>query len=78
MCASARKHDSMEECMNGNDVCARLRLVSMCVFPKAVSDNVRVFESVVQDARLDKQRRKGNWCQHDRKEKLTRRLRRKT
>ena len=35
MCASARKDDMMEECMNGNNVCARLRLVSMCVFLKA-------------------------------------------
>ena len=32
MCASARKDDMMEECMNGNNVRARLRLVSMCVF----------------------------------------------
>ena len=51
--------------MNGNDVCARLRLVSMFVFPNAVSENVRV-RSVVQDARLDKQRRKENRCKHDR------------
>ena len=50
MCASARKDDMMEECMNGNNIFARWRLVSMCVFPKLVSDNVRVFESVVQDA----------------------------
>ena len=64
--------------MNGNNVCARLRLVSMCVFPKAVSDNLCVFESVVQDAREDKQRRRRNQCQHDRKEKSTRRLRTKT
>ena len=27
----------MEECMNGNNVCARLRLVSICVFPKVVA-----------------------------------------
>ena len=52
----------MEECMNDNNVCARLRLVSMCVFPKAVSDNVRVLKSVVQDARLDKQQRRWNQC----------------
>ena len=44
----------------------------------AVSDNVRVFESVVQDARLYKLRCSGNRCQHDRKEKPTRRLRRKS
>ena len=50
MCASARKDDMMEECMNGNNIFARWRLVSMCVFLKVVSDNVRVFESVVQDA----------------------------
>ena len=64
--------------MNGNNVCARLRLVSMYVFPKAVSDNVRVLKSVVQDPRLDKQRHRGNRRQHDRKEKPTRRLQWKT
>ena len=47
----------------------------MCAFPKAVNDNVCVFECMVQDARLEKQRLRGNWCQHDRKETLTRRLR---
>ena len=54
MCASARKDDMMEECMNGNKVCARWRLVSMCVFPKAVRGNVHISESVVQDARQDR------------------------
>ena len=68
----------MEECMNDNNVCARLRLMSMCVFPKVVSDNVRVLKSVVQDARLDKQQHRGNRCQHNRKDKPTRRLRRKS
>ena len=39
---SAGNDNAMKEFMNGNGVCVRLRLVSMYVFPNAVSDNVRV------------------------------------
>ena len=34
MCASARNDDAIVDCMNDNNVCVRLRLVSMCVFRK--------------------------------------------
>ena len=75
MCASARKDDMMQECMNRNNICVWLRLVSMCVFSKAVSNNVCVQESVLQETTKKTARRtmeeelaqklriKGNWCQ---------------